>query len=222
MVKTVVHCVPGLGADHRLFGRLHLPDHELRWLDWPQMPIGSSVKDFAEALSQRVDPRFAHVLLGVSFGGMVVQEMAATTGAQRVVIVSSWKGVREMPMHIRLLQGSHAEKLLVPGFMRRMLPMVRWQMGVQDADDEALLDAFLNTTSLEQLRVQIAAVLGWKGPEQPVRKLVHLHGDKDLLMPVERIVDPIVIKGGTHFMVFNRAEEVSAAIRRALASDDAA
>ncbi len=180
------------------------------------MPEGSSLNHYASALAGRVDASRAHALIGVSMGGMVAQELALLTKPKRTVIISSWKGPQEMPTPLRLLRGTHPERLLTPAFLKRLLPVVRWQMGLEDADDERLFDAFTRDTAIEQLRVQIAAVLAWEGPERPVPSLSRIHGDHDRLMPIGHIEDAEVIHGGGHFMVYNRAREVSVVLRKAL------
>lgn len=211
-----LYLLPGLGADGRLFDRLDLSGHAPQRIDWPAMPEGSSLNDYASALASRVDASRAHALIGVSMGGMVAQELALLTKPKRTVIISSWKGPQEMPMPLRLLRGTHPERLLTPAFVKRTLPFVRWQMGLEDADDERLFDAFIHDTAIEQLRVQIAAVLAWEGPKRPVPSLSRIHGDADRLMPIGHIEDAEVIHGGGHFMVYNRAGDVSKALRKVL------
>ena len=213
-----LYLLPGLGADGRLFSKLELPGHEKHALDWPLMPEGSTLREYAEVLARRVDVSEPHALVGVSMGGMVAQEMAAITHPLRTIIISSWKGPHEMPMHLRLLRGTHAEKLLTPAFMKRVMPVVRYQMGLETPEDIALFDAFTAAMPLAQLRIQIAAVLGWEGPVQPAQGLVHIHGDHDRLMPISPIKGAEVIRGGGHFMVFNRAIEVGSAVYKALSS----
>jgi hypothetical protein len=46
-------------------------------------------------------------------------------------------------------------------------------------------------------------VVSW-GQEQSDSNLVHIHGDKDLIFPIENINDSIVVKGGTHIMILNK------------------
>lgn len=212
-----LYLIPGLGADHRLFGALDLPGHPLHFLDWPAMDEGSTLADFASVLAAKVDMTRPHALIGVSMGGMVAQELAVMTKPKYTIIVSSWKGPQEMPPVIRAMRGMHPERMLTQAFLRRLLPLVRWQMGLATSADATLFDSFIASVSLEQLKVQIAAVLAWEGPPRPVPSLVHLHGDNDLLMPVEHIAGATVVPGGGHFMVHNRGEELSGLVLRALA-----
>ncbi|MBK6627959.1 MAG: alpha/beta fold hydrolase [Flavobacteriales bacterium] len=214
-----VHLIPGLGADHRLFGRIDLPGHRVIAHDWPTMPAGSTLADLAARLAERVDRTVPHALVGVSMGGMVAQELAALTGPQRVVIISSWKGPHEMPAPIKVLRGTHPEKLLSRAFIQRTKPFLRWQMGATDADAIALLDALLEVHPVAQLQVQVDAVLRWNGPARPVPGLVHVHGDNDHLMPLGPIRGAVVVKGGGHLMVYTLAPTVSALVQRALAGE---
>ncbi|HMQ77269.1 MAG TPA: alpha/beta hydrolase [Flavobacteriales bacterium] len=214
-----VHLIPGLGADHRLFAKLRLPGHHLIAHDWPVMPKGSTLADFASVLAAQVDAERPHALVGVSMGGLVAQELAALTGPQRVVIISSWKGPHEMPAPIKVLRGTHPEKLLSRAFIQRTKPFLRWQMGANTPEDVALLDALLEVHTAAQLQVQVAAVLQWNGPPRAVPGLVHLHGDRDHLMPLGPIRDAVVVKGGGHLMVHTLAPTISALVQRALAGE---
>ena len=210
------YLIPGMGADHRLFARLKLDDVSVHHLDHPALPRGSTLKDYAAAQALRIDTTRPHVLVGVSMGGMVAQELAAITGPALVILISSWKGPDEMPWSIRLLRGTHPERVLSRAVIDRSLPVVRWEMGVTRPEDATLFDALVKSCPVEDLKTQINACLTWSGPERRVDQLVHIHGDKDRLMPIGSIKDPVVISGGTHFMVFNKAGEVARAVNDAL------
>ncbi|MBL7964197.1 MAG: alpha/beta hydrolase [Flavobacteriales bacterium] len=216
MISAKLYGLPGLGADHRLFSRLDLSGFTPTFLDWPVMPKGSALRDYALALSTSIDATVPHALVGVSMGGMVAQELAGITHPEKVIIISSWKGPQEMPPTLKLMRGTHPERLLSKAFMKRTLPFVRWQMGLEGPASMALFDELLHVHTLEQLKVQINACLTWDGPPEPVPHLTHIHGDNDLLMPLAHIDRPVVVKGGGHFMVFDRATEVQTHLIRAL------
>lgn len=211
-----LHLIPGLGADHRLFERCDLAPHTVHAHDWPELPAGSTMAGIARTMAERVDASRPHALIGVSLGGMVAQEMAALTQPRKVILISSWKGPQEMPLAIRALRGTHAERMLTPAFFKGFLPVARWQLGVESPDEQELFAHFLAVTPLARMRVQVGAVLAWEGAKVP--GLVHLHGDHDRLMPLGPIADPIVVEGGTHMMVFSKAKEVSALVRAHLNS----
>lgn len=211
-----VYLIPGLGADHRLFAKLELPGHRVIALDWPEMPKGSTLADLARILAGQVDKERPHALVGVSMGGLVAQEMAALTHPRKVVIISSWKGPHEMPRPIKVLRGTHPERVLTRPFIQRTRPFLHWQMGTTTPEAKELFDALLLVHTPEQLRVQVDAALNWNGPSSPVKDLVHIHGDNDHLMPLASIAGAVVVKGGGHFMVFTHASEVGALVRKAL------
>ena len=50
------------------------------------------------------------VLIGVSFGGIIVQEMSRIISCKKVVIISSVKSYKEFPIHILLGRKSKAYK----------------------------------------------------------------------------------------------------------------
>jgi len=211
-----IHLIPGLGSDHRIFDGL-LPDSPDRHAhDWPRMAKGSRLRHFAEALCERIDMSRPHALIGMSMGGMVVQEMASISDPSHVIIISSWKGPHEMPPPIRLLRGRHPERLLNKRFLQHSLPLVRWQMGVEEPESAALFDGFLAVHTIEQLKVQVNACLEWEGPAVPIPGLVHIHGDRDRLMPVEFIQGAQVVHGGTHFMVYDKGPRISGLVHTVL------
>ena len=70
--------MPGLGASSKIFERILLPKDkfELHFLEWK---IPTSLDETIEGYALRISDDITHknpVLLGVSFGGILVQEIA--------------------------------------------------------------------------------------------------------------------------------------------------
>jgi pimeloyl-ACP methyl ester carboxylesterase len=204
----LIHLIPGVAADRRLFMDLELPGHELRPLELPAMPEGSTMPEYASELAGAVERSVPHVLLGVSMGGMIAQELASRTEPAAVIIISSWKDPDEMPGPLKLLRGTHPERVVTMKFIERVLPMLYWQMGAETDRDRELVHSFVHTMPVEQIKRQLHASLNWEGAGL-LKDLIHIHGDNDHLMPLADINGAIAVKGGGHLMVFNKAAEVS-------------
>ena len=77
MPKIPVYMMPGLAACPTIFERISLPeaDFEIFLLEW-EIPIGNEkLTDYAKRMAKKVVHN-QPVLIGVSFGGILVQEMA--------------------------------------------------------------------------------------------------------------------------------------------------
>ena len=63
------------------------------------------------------------VLIGVSFGGVLVQEMAKHIDCKKIIIISSVKSNRELPKHMRLAKLTNAHKLLPTKWIKTLKPL---------------------------------------------------------------------------------------------------
>ncbi|MFZ1686527.1 MAG: alpha/beta hydrolase [Flavobacteriales bacterium] len=209
-----IYLLPGIACDHRLFARLDLNGHDVVKLDWPRFREGASVKDIAVDLLPLVDAAQPHVLVGVSLGGMVVQEIASMTNPHKVVLVSTWTAPREWPWFVRLGAALRAGALVNSTTMRMSWPVKR-ALGSRDMDTDRFLMDMAWKEGPAQIRRGVQAVLRWKGSTW-TGSTIRIHGDHDGLMPMTRIRADHVVRGGTHAMVYCQAEAVSAALRTAL------
>src|SRR5688572_21332879 len=101
-VKTV-YCLPGLGADHRLFSRLHLPEGiNIKCIDWIKNLPDETVADYAKRLAKEINTSEPFSLIGVSFGGVVSLEIARQLSPQHVIIISSFMHHNELPAIYRI------------------------------------------------------------------------------------------------------------------------
>jgi hypothetical protein len=80
--------------------------------------------------------------------------------------------------------------------------------------EKKLLDQFMHNSDEAFLRWAIDAILTWKNKRRPAN-CMRIHGDCDRVLPYYGNAD-MVIKGGGHFMVFNKAKEITAVIESSL------
>ena len=75
-------------------------------------------------------------------------------------------------------------------------------------DDQQLFADMLRKTSPVFVKWAIDAILRWDN-KIISKNVYHITGDKDHVFPYKRIKGATIVKGGTHIMIFNKANEVN-------------
>lgn len=215
MSRLVVYAIPGLGVDERLFSKLQLRNAELRVLQWPEPQAPLSLPEYARLFIPQVDTSRPFALLGVSFGGMCVTELAEELRPVKTILISSAKTSAELPLLIRLARIMPLHRLLSAAQFVNLAVLFRRRFGVRAGEETVLFRAMLEKRSRNFFRYTIRAIATWKRQSAP-ENLVHFHGDNDRLLPFSKIKNPIRIRGGNHFMVMHQADELAAAIDKLL------
>lgn len=216
MSNKHIYLISGLGADERVFRNLVFPEgYETHYLSWikplgPDEPIG----EYAARMARRiVHPN--PVLLGLSFGGMICIEIARQIPVEKVILLSSIKHRSELPPWYnglaRLVLHRLPDRLL---FHRRRFVVKLFMQAYAD-EEKQLLNDYLSRKDYAYTRWALDAVLHWQNDWIPPG-CVHIHGSSDRPFP-RRYVNPTytIIKGG-HFMVMNRAQEISRILEKEL------
>lgn len=209
-----VYLLPGVGCDQRLYDRIELPaHHRVVKLEWPAFTDRDTLPAIAARMRPHVDAGERHILVGVSMGGMVAQELAALTGPEKVVLISSWTGPQEWTPFVRVSARLGLSTLIRDWSMRAVWPLKKLVDKRESSVDGLLWDMACKQTA-RQLRNGTGAILRWQGSPWH-GPLVRIHGDKDIVTPLRFPVDHLV-KGGEHVMVLTRPKEVSGLLAEAL------
>ena len=104
MTKTPIYFVPGLAASSKIFQYISLPkEHfQLFFIEWilPHS-IDESIQDYAKRMSKEIKHKNA-ILVGVSFGGVMAQEISKHVSLSKLIIISSIKNNNELPKKLQL------------------------------------------------------------------------------------------------------------------------
>ena len=104
--KTHIYFIPGLAAGKEIFSAISLPEdnYVIHVVEWMIPKKNETLIDYAHRMSLKVlEPN--SVLIGVSFGGILVQEMSQFIPTDKIVIISSIKRKNEFPNRLKILQG---------------------------------------------------------------------------------------------------------------------
>ena len=202
--KTSVYFMPGLAASSLIFERIDLPQElfEVYLLDW-ELPIGEeSLTDYARRMTQKITAPNP-VLIGVSFGGILVQEMAAFLNPQKVIIISSVKSNLEFPRRMKIAKTTKAYKLIPTSIFSNMEKLSAFSFGKSIAQRLKLYERYLSVRDVKYLDWAIERIVLWDRTQVDT-SVVHIHGDADEVFPIQYISDCIVVKGGTHIMILSK------------------
>jgi pimeloyl-ACP methyl ester carboxylesterase len=208
--------ISGLGADRRAFKKIVLPpEFEVRYIDWIIPKRNEPFRDYCLRLAEPIDKTRDFVLIGLSFGGIVVTELTHVLKPAKSIIISSISSRRQMPGYFRIIGMLRIHRLVPVSLLKNAYGIAYWLFGTKTEDERKTLRRILKETNEVYLEWSINAILNWRCKEKP-NGIFHIHGTKDKILPIRFVQPDETIKGGRHFMVLSRAEEVSEAIRKEL------
>jgi thioesterase domain-containing protein len=201
MSKIPVYMMPGLAASAQIFERIILPEDafEIFLLEW-EIPLDNeTLSAYAKRMAQKIiQPN--PVLIGVSFGGILVQEMARFIKARKVIIISSVKSNLEFPIKMKLAKTTKAYKLIPTTLFANVDNLTKFSFGPKINQRLKLYEKYLVVRDKRYLDWAVEQVILWERTEID-QNVIHIHGDKDDVFPIQYIQNCIVVEGGTHAMI---------------------
>ena len=207
-----IYAISGLGADRRVFQYLKL-DFELVPIDWITPKHDEPLTSYAKRLSKSISTEEEYIVLGVSFGGLVAVEVSKLLSPSLTVLVSSVEDYRELRSIYRLAGQLKLIRWIPKPLFNPPRSIACWLFGT---DRKALLNDILNETDLNFAKWAVSALVSWKNTER-VRPILKISGSHDKLIPSANDKNTEVISGGEHFMVVDRASEISQIINEKIA-----
>ncbi|MCX2678511.1 alpha/beta hydrolase [Galbibacter sp. EGI 63066] len=199
-----VYFMPGMAANPSIFEHIELSEemfktHYLKW-------IIPKKEESLQAYAKRMTEKIVHknpVLVGVSFGGIMVQEMAKIISVRKLIIISSVKSNKELPKRMIFAKYTKAHKLLPTQIVNNIELLTKYAFGEKAVKRVHLYEKYLSVRNKYYLDWAIDNIINWE-QEVPVANTIHIHGEKDRVFSLSHIKDCIVVKGGTHVMIINK------------------
>lgn len=210
MPKTHIYFVPGLAANTKIFEYLSLSEKhfELHFLSWI---LPTSIDETISSYAQRMCNNIQHenpILVGVSFGGIMVQEMSKLINCKKVIIISSVKTNKELPKRLKIAQVTKLYKLFPSKIIANIESYEHYFFNDYLKKRAQLYKVYLSIRDINYLQWAIYNVLHWQQTE-PLKNIVHIHGNNDEVFPTKHIKQYIEVENGTHIMILNKAKTIS-------------
>lgn len=199
--------MPGMAANPSIFDGVKLPGDtfEIHCLEWFVPEKGMTLEDYARKMVAKINHE-RPVLLGVSFGGLLVQEMAKFIATRKLILVSCVKHESELPKKMLFAKYTKVHKLLPTQLVNNVELLARYAFGERATKRLELYEKYLSVRDKQYMDWAIDNIVNWKQDNAELSSLVHIHGDKDAVFPIANISNCITVKNGTHTMIIHRAK----------------
>jgi len=155
------------------------------------------------------------ILMGLSFGGMICTEIAKQIPVSKIIIISSIKSSKELPRWMRTVAILKLNKIVPLKSTRLTQPIQNKMLGIQSEEEKTLVASLRREVDLPYTNWAVHQAINWKNDWRHPN-IFHIHGDNDFMFPIKNIKADYTIKNAGHFMIMNRAAEVSVCINTIL------
>ena len=201
MSKIPIYFFPGMSSTSLIFEHIFFDEskYELVFLEW--LPVEK--KENLDQYTQRYLPLIKHenpVLIGVSFGGIIAQEISKLISVKKTIIISSVRSNKEFPKLFHFARKTGLYKCIPTSLVNTVFGWIKKTASAKRKKRLELYDRYLPLRDKVYLDWAIREVLKWK-QDNPIENVVHIHGTKDEIFPYRNIKSAITIEGGTHAMI---------------------
>ena len=215
MVQRIIF-FSGMGADERAFQFLKLGDVERLYLNWIEPLDEENLRDYSLRLVKDVTFRPTDVIIGMSMGGLVAQEVAAAHQVSKVILVSSLRSGETLQPLFTAAQKLKLLKLVQKDLLKATIVKgARIFLPVNDKRIKLIVE-MIDKFSGHYYKWAMNAVLNWQGANAKC-PVYHVHGSKDEIFPLAQVQHAEIIEGGNHLMIVTKPAEVSRFIMKFLA-----
>ena len=155
------------------------------------------------------------ILIGVSFGGILIQEMSKFIDAKKLIIISSVKSKNEFPKKFKFASVSKIYKLFPTSIVTNFENYSKFFIGKYLKKKADNYKRYLTVRDKTYIEWSIKTVLNWK-QETPIENILHIHGTNDNVFPIKYISNYEQIINGDHTMIIIKAKKISEIINNYL------
>lgn len=206
-----IYIFSGLGVDKRVFDNIDFGSLNPKFIDWIPPLKNESLSSYSKRISKKIDSENP-ILIGLSFGGIVATEISKNINTKKLILIATAKTKYELPLLYRIAGKLYLNKLIPNRILKKQNLLTNWFFGVKTIQDKKLLKQILKETDLNFLKWAINEIVNWKNIEK-IKNYIHIHGNKDKIIPIRNVEADFIINNGGHFMTVTKSAEIEKIIK---------
>jgi pimeloyl-ACP methyl ester carboxylesterase len=199
-----IYALSGLGADERVYAYLNI-SCEIIVLKWIKPLPGESLKAYAKRLSKGINTDEQFGIIGLSFGGLVAVEISKELNPLFTILISTAEIKNEIPWFYRVFGAIGILKILpiflfnIPAWI--VIPLFKTK-------HKDLVKNILHDTDPVFVKWALIELINWKNAAKLSNRL-KISGTEDCLFPPKLKSETVLVHGGGHFMIVDKADEIN-------------
>jgi|TARA_B100000780_G_scaffold117483_1_gene82432 hypothetical protein len=200
--------MPGMSANSLIFEKIKLSSkYKLHLLEWIDPLKNETLKDYSIRFSKIIIHKNP-VLVGVSFGGVLVQEISKIIEVHQTIIISSIKSNKELPNSMKMVKLTKSYKLLPVKWLNDFESLITFVLGPRINRRVELYRKYLSVRDRNYLSWAIKELIEWDQDES-MDNVIHIHGTKDMIFPAIYLKNYIPLPNGDHAMILKKADWIN-------------
>jgi len=208
MKKINVYLMPGMAANSKIFEYIRLPEiYQIHKLDWIIPKKNETLKFYAKRICKKIDQPDP-ILIGVSFGGILIQEVSKYLNYKKIVIISSIKTNEELPISMKMAKKTKIHKILPFKWINNIDKLALFAFGDGIKKKVKLYQKYLSYKDPNYLKWAMDCIVNWDQKEI-IKEIIHIHGKKDDVFPVKNLSGRVYLIEGNHAIIITRANQIN-------------
>jgi len=208
-MRRTVYIIPGLGAKTDIYRHVRFPaDYRIVPVEWLMPEPEETLSAYAGRLIETYAIEPDGILTGMSFGGIMINEIARQVPPAKLIFISTVKTHRAFPpwyawgRKLKIYQWLPYDFIVEPLKTARYMPVKKLKKRLQ------LYEKYLSIRDTAYFQWAIERILYWKG-EIPPYPYLHVHGSADRVFPVKYLKGNFITVPGDHLVMLTRPKLIS-------------
>ncbi|TWU36510.1 Alpha/beta hydrolase family protein [Novipirellula aureliae] len=207
----------GLAADCEVFALQSLAFENLVVPSWPVPKSDDTIDSYSKRLAGELRQFGPAVIGGASFGGIVALHVAKYLDPLAVILIGSIRSSDELPQYAKWARPLRPLVSLLPVRLMQIacVPIGSKALGCWFPHLSGLARQFCHSDP-RVFKWSLSRILDWDSTPQFDCPIFHIHGDRDMVLPIRHTTPTQIVAGGGHVISLTHAREVNAFIRLVL------
>jgi pimeloyl-ACP methyl ester carboxylesterase len=216
--EKTIYVFSGLGSDKRVFQKIDFGNCKPIFIIWIKPKINEKLLDYCVRLTEQITEQNP-ILIGISFGGIVVQEIATIIDTEKIILLATIERREELPIHLKILGNLKIDKIIPTKLLKDHNFLTDYFFGVKTKQNSEILKNIIADTDEDFFKWAVRQIAEWK-PTKQLKTIsrITIHGTKDRILPKSRNKKyDFLINGGGHFFTLTQENEINKILKKELA-----